>query len=638
MRGVGYSPYHPRHGFELPRAVRALDRRLILGLNANCVLTWGPTSFEDVASWRKVGVYTLPQVVYSPPKLSFFPTGQSAPVPVYVSEENRQGLHDAVRDLGSALKGSRGVLAISLGNQYAWSAFSGDLGFSYGGFDEETVAAFRARLKQRFSSVEQFNELAGHRVANLDGVLPAVGLSPSPAFWEWWLFMQEAFAGYLKSGQEGLAAVGWTCPTTYARPCGVRWDPASEGGPLPSVEIVSGNVFRKDARSWGGFCVTIDRLVSRARGRPVLVTETGAHTLHTDENEAARTLKQSIACALLHPELAGVGVYEYCDEWHHSGQPDVHDDMDDREHWGLVTGRRAPKRTYHAAKEMFAFIERNERLFEEWQSPPAVLLSQQDLDWWKARGLEGVIHEAIAVELYRQGVSFRLVDSEGLLQLDPHEHPRLILCDTYLCSNPDGTQDVQGSIVSYIENGGNVLYVSRAPWQRLYGRSTAPEELRPASDRGPASRDYGKGHITIVPTHDLTEEKVRYLVEDYLAETLKDRPVMSLEAEGDESEVFWRMFEAQDGLWLLAVNVGTKPIRRLRVQLGRALSGKRAALRGGDGAQSDRVGKSLYVAGLNTYALIYLGRPLAVPAPGAAITAPRGTEPGEGTPVPGPEP
>lgn len=609
LRAVGYSPFHPREGARLSPGTQATDRRLVRDLNANCVLTWGATSFEDVAAWYRAGVYTLPQVPYTPPQLSVFANGRPAPAPVYVNEDNRRGLRTAARDMASALKGSPGVAAVSLGNQYAWSAFSPDLGFSYAGFDRETIAAFHAHLRTRFSSVEQLIDLTGQEVTGVSGILPPVGLTPSPVMWEWWLFMSDTFAEFLRRGHEGLQAVGWDAPTTYAQPCGVPWDPASEGPAPPYLDIVSGNVFYDHVRDWGKFCATIAGLIAGARGRPVLVTEVGAHTLHRDENEAGRIIKQSIACALLHPEVAGVGVYEFCDDWQRGGRPEVHDETGDREHWGLVTAHRAPKQTFRAAQEMFGLIRREEKLFQQWQAPPLVLLSRQDLDWWKLRGPEGRLYQRVATELYRQGLPFRLVDNAGLLELDPTRHPRLILCDTFLPVNPDGSGDALGRIVSYIENGGDVLYLSRMPWQSVYGRSIVPQELRVPADRGPTSRSYGAGRISIVPTAGLDDRRLYYLVEDYLAEHFPDRPLAAVKPADLEAraQVFWRVFEDDEGLWLWAVNTGPQPLARVEFHLGPGMNPRAARLRAADGARLGHAEGSLHLSNLNVHALVHLG-------------------------------
>lgn len=614
VRGLAFSPYHPREGWQRSAGTRAVDRNLILRLGANCLIVWEEMSYDQIAAWHELGVYTLPQVVYTPKVLSRFASGQPSPIPIYVSQMNQESLYTAGRDIASTLKENPGVLAVSLGNDYAWSAFSKELGFSYGGWDTETLAAYQGRLEQRFGSILRFQELTGGEERGFHEVRPSSGLGPSPLFGEWWLFMRDAFAGFLKRGWEGVQAVGADLPTTYQRPCGIRWDPASEGSDLPFNEIVSGNVFYKDSLDWGKFCVSIDRLISVAHGRPVMVTETGRHTLNREPDPTCRILKQSVACALLHAELAGVGIYEYCDEWQHAEPADEQSDFDDREHWGLVTGHRAPKATYGAAAEMFGLIKRHESLFQQWQAPPAVLVSQQDYDWWKVRGMASRTYEKVARELYRQGASFRLVDTEGLLSLDPVDHPRLILCDTYLFSNPDMSQDVAGRIISYVENGGNLLYISGSPWQRLYGEGTVPEELAVPEDRAPTTRNYGKGQCTLIPNYGVDERAMSYVVADYLGEVLTGRPVQALETTQDADEVFWRLFEGPEGLWLFAVNVSDHPIGRIEIKMDPGFDARKMALRAGDGARVTRAGEGMRLLGLGTYALIYLGqRPAPVP-------------------------
>jgi hypothetical protein len=609
VRGVCLSPYHPREGWELSPATKSLDQRLIVGLGANCILPTQATTLAEVAAWQKLGIYTIPQILYSPAKVSTFANGYDCPVPVYVSEENRKSLRDAARDQASALKGGSGLLAVSLGSEYAWSAYSGDLGFTYGGFDDDTLAAYRSYLKGRFGTAEQYNEMTGKNLSSLDEALPPVEWQPSPAFWEWWRFMREAFEGYLQQAQEGVRAIGWDCPTTYQFARGVRWDPASEGSRLRFLDILSGDVFREQALSWPTYCAEIDRLVSSAGRRPVLVSQTGAHTLHVDPAEAARRLKQSVACILLHPEVGGIGLYEYCDQWARAGKPDAQEDTDAREFWGLVTADRAPKQTYRAATEMFRLIQRNEDLLVRWKSPPRVLVSQQDLDWWKLGIADSQYHERIAAELYRSGVSFRFVDSDGLLSLDPQTNPRLVLCDSILGSNPDGSADAVGRLISYVENGGNLLYISRMPWQQLYGKTGLPPEFVPGGETTPVARGYGHGQVGLLPVYEADPGKLRYYLLDYLAEALKDRPVASVDYPEGDGPVYWRVFEDGDDRWLLMVNVGDRPVQRLKLILGPKVTLGQLNRTESDGGGLRSEGKDVVYNGLNVYALIKIRAP-----------------------------
>jgi len=647
VRGIAYAPYHPTELWALSGRTRGTDYHLMRELHANCIITWNKMTYEDIEGWWKEGLYCIPQVTYRPPRLSIFANGYDAPVPIYVNADNLQGMRDTARDFSSALKGNPAVLAVSLGNDYAWSAFSGDLGFAYGGYDDETLQAFRSNLKRRFGTVEAFVRRSGQEIVTFDDALPPKGLNPQPLFGEWQVFMREAFGAFLDKGKEGLRAVGWEAPVTYCQPYGVKWDPASQGSELPGLDIVSGNIFYAQSRDWSLLCTDIDRLIAGARGRPVLITETGAHSLMGERDTAPRKIKQSIACALLHPEIAGVGVYEYCDEWHRSGNPEKQDDTDAREHWGLVTGHRDQKPAFGAAAEMLGFIERNEQRFQQWQSRPEVLLSMQELDWWRVGGLDGSFCERVAAELYRHGVSFRLADSQSLLNLDPAQCPRLILCDSWLFSSPDGSQSVARAVVGYVEAGGEVLYIAQRPWRQLYGDEFIPEELVPPPDGAPVNRDYGSGRITVIPTYNIEDRDLRFILEDYLGDALHTRPVTDLSAPEGRPQVFWRVFQDDEGLWMLAVNAEKDRIQRLKLQLHEGMDRERVDVRGADGARISREDGELYLLDLNAYALVYLGKaPSTLPAPMPSETTtgtpaipgetPPPTEPAEGTPAPAP--
>ncbi len=627
VRAIAYAPYHPTELWALSRHTQGTDHHLIRELGANCLITWRPTTYEEMELWYKQGMYTIPQVVYQPPRLSIFADGYEAPVPIYADDVNLRGMREAARDMGSALKGNPGLLAVSMGNDYAWSAYSGGLGFAYGGYDDITLRAFRANLRNRFETVDAFCRRTGQELATFDDALPPPGLSPLPIFWEWWVFMRDTFSAYLQVGKEGLRAVGCEAPTTYCQPYGVRWDPASQGGDLPAMDIVSGNIFYSQSLDWGLFCADINRLISGANGRPVLVTETGAHTLYSERELAPRKIKQSVACVLLHPEVAGVGIYEYCDEWHRSGNPEKQDDTDAREHWGLVTGHRDQKLTFGAAAQMLHFIRRNEQRLQQWQSRPEVLVSQQELDWWRLGGRDGSFYQRVCTELYRRGVSFRTVGNEALLKLDPASCPRLILCDSLLYGTPDGRQGAARSVVEYIEKGGDVLYIARDPWRQLYSQAFVPDDLVPPPDGAPLNCDYGAGHLTLIPTYGLDDRALRSVVEDYLGQELQARPVRALTAPEERPEVFWRVFVDDDGLWMLVVNAEKKRVPRLEVELGEGMEAGRVQVRGADGARMSHEDGRAFLVDLETYALVYLGPEPEPVAPTADPAAEPTTEP-----------
>lgn len=608
VRGLAYSATHPKEGADLSASTRALDRRLIRNLRANCLIPLGQTSSESVTTWYEDGILCIPTVPYKAEQMTFFINGQPAPVPAYLDPANRKGLYAAARDLGSAFKGNPGVLAVSLGNNFAWSGFSGDLqGFGYGGFDEGTVAAFQETLARRFGSLDHFNQLTGSDRASFSEVLPPLGLTPAPDFHEWWLFMRDGFAEFLKQGSEGLQAVGINRPSTYQEPTGVRWDPASERVRLPFADLVSANVFYKDARSWLRYCVTLDQVIAGAHGRPVLLTETGVDSLiHTPERQQS-ILTRSVAFALLHPELAGIGLYEYCDDWQRGGDPKTHSDRDDREHWGLVDGYRAPKPLYRTAVVLMSMLERNDQRLQEWQSPPEVLVSRQDLDWWKLRGPSATRYEDVADQLYRLGVSFHLADVETLLALDPVRTPRLVVCDTFLSVDPDGSNNLAGHLVSYVENGGELLYLCSRPWQVLYGNYSVPEELQVPADRSPVVRQYGKGRCTLVPRDSFTGEELSYYLADFLAGSIEKRRVRAVLSDETPTPVYWRVFEDRDECYLLVVNPAEARAPRLTLKLASGVSLGKVRILETDGCGLVRRGQEFSLESLNSYVMVALG-------------------------------
>lgn len=617
VRGLIYSPYHPREAWALSDATRQLDRDLLRKLDANCIITSHPTSATEVTEWHSRGIYTIPQVPFTPTEHTFFVNGNDAPVPLYASEMDRLAFREAARDLAASLKGNPGALAISLASDLNWSAYDATLGFTYGGFDNLTLDAFHTALKQRFAGREALILGGGEDEARtLSDVIPPIGIKPSGLFWEWWRFMAGTLAEYLRQADEGIRAVDCDRPSLYRAACGVTWDPGSEGLRLPFAGISAGGVFHGQATNWLRFCTTIQRLASAAAGRPVLITGTGAHTLLTEPADTMRAIRMSVACALLHPEVAGVALQEFSDQWQVAGKPNQQDDSSAREYWGLVTADRQPKPAFQTAREMFDLLDRYGVTFQEWQSPPAVYLGQQELDWWKVGGQEAGFHERVADQLYRHGVPFAFLDSAGLAKVTAAAQPRLILCDSYLPSEPDGTWPVHENLFRYVREGGNLFYITRMPWQAVYGRPPVPAEFQTPADRTPASRTCGAGKYAIYPTYDMEDSTLRPVLEDYLAGYLENRPVISIKGPGDALPVFWRVFQDRSTRWLLVVNPASSQAPPLTVELGAGVLARQARLVASDGAGCGARGKTrLGIGGLNCYALISLG-PASAASPG----------------------
>ena len=572
LRGMGWSPWHATHGWNRPPEVVAEDYRLLAEMRVNALRTWGGSKRANLErQFAEHGLYLVPQVGNIPGPPMAFADGKPGH-PAYVHPEALAALAERAGALAKELAGAKGLAAYNLGNEYSWVGTDKDGRYQYQGFDEATLAAFRKTLQERFGDIANWRRLTGREDTDFASILPPRGQNDSLLFWEWWRFQREAFGCFLRAGHAAIHAADPETPVTYALLCGNRWDAATEDADLPFLELQGDNLYYHWDQDWVKYAIRLSRRIGP--GRPILVTETGVNTQrYPDPIVAARLMRQMLWTLLLHSEVKGVFPFVFCDEWWHGEDPKAPDTTGD--YWGVLTADRKPKSTYHAVRETYAAWERLAPVVDARQNEIDVLVSDQAIDRW--RGLAGPSVTQVCRELYVRGVSFRLVSVLRPQDLAATDCKRLLLLDSHLPDNPDGTSPVRAALRAFAERGGQILCLSEKPFQALYGASGAHGI--------PATVHAGK-----------TAEEIWPAIQSFLP-----APALRASAEGD---VIWRQFRASGRRFVLLVATGSEAARNVRVEGATSF-----ATLATDALRPESRGTSWTADGLPTHALLELVAP-----------------------------
>lgn len=533
LRGMGWSPWHATYGWSRPPEVVAQDYATLADLHVNALRNWGPSKREGVErQWQEHGLYLVTQIGGVKAPRMAFADGKTGHV-AYVDPESLRAIAERGTALAEALKGVPGLAAYNLGNEYSWVGTNQSGSYQYQGFDEPTLAAFRRNLEQRFGDIATWQRLTGRDDASFAAIVPPTGQNDSLLFWEWWRFQREAFGAYLKAGHDAIRAVDPSTPVTYALLCGSRWDAATEDADLPFLELQGDNLYYHWDKNWLGYCIRLSRRIGPSR--PILLTETGINTNRfPDPVVADRLMRQMLWTLLLHSEVRGIFPFVYCDEWWHGKDPKAPDTSED--YWGIVTADRKPKSTYQAVKETYGEWERLDTIVSHRESNVDVLVSDHAIDRW--HGVSGPEVKDVCHELYTHGISFRLVSALRPSDLAATECRRLLLLDSCLPDNPDGSSPFRTALRTFEKRGGQILYLNSKPFQSLYGQPGANGIA--ATVRNPEQpADIWPTIAGFVP-----------------------QPELAVTAEG---EVFWREFKAGKRRFVLLVATGDEPATNVRI-------------------------------------------------------------------------
>jgi hypothetical protein len=247
-------------------------------------------------------------------------------------------------------------------------------------------------------------------------------------------------------------------------------------------------------------------------------------------------MRQMLWLLAMHPEVKGIFPFVYCDEWWHGPDPKALDVPGDA--WGIVTADRKPKATYTPVRETYAAFERLNAFMAERRSPVELLVSDQVVDRW--RGLAGASVRDVCRTLYRRGVSFRLVSllRPGDLAATPCK--RLLLLDSTIPDEPDGSSPARDALRAFVRRGGRILYLNDRPWRGLYRPDGPPPDIQ--AIQAPGSGDPWPRIIRLLGT-----------------------PSISVEAEGAK-EILWRRLTGAGRDLLLLVATGPEPVGRVVIR------------------------------------------------------------------------
>lgn len=616
LRGIGWSPWHPETGWGRSEETKQTDLRLLKEAHVNCLRTWGVVEPKSADYWQENGFLLVTQVGGNWLKSgkdvphTRFRDGKPSTQPNYADPKVVAAFQAACREYAAKTGASANVVLSLLGNEFSWVGKDDTGSYAYAGFDEVTLAGFRQHLTRRFGDVQTMNKLCGTSFSGFGEVVPPSG---GRLQYEWWIFLRSAFEEFMRAGNSALKAAAPYRPTSYAKLMG-RWDPCCEDAPLGFLSVGGQNLYWHWDKDWARYCVLLKELIRHAGGRPVVITESGFQTWldPVKEQEAARRMKQMLWNCFMHPEVAGVFPYLYNDEWWCDGDPKT---QSPGETWGVVTAHRKPKKTYAALAEVYGEVEKLEKFLLGAESPPTVALSCQDLDWVLAKedGTARVVEAARA--LYAKGVAFRIVNSEDLLRPCPDKTPFLILCDSVLLRSPDGREDASRALLSYVERGGRVLYLSPTPFRVAYGEANVPHGLHLWWTRRQGGEfRWGQGAIRFVGEKTITSAQAWPHIQRFLAEALRAQTVAEVATQpaGQEFGVFLSVLQAGDRKVLVVVNEQEQGIGQVTIRLNAALSGWRATLEASDGAAMTEAtvggSRTLTIRGLETHAIVGLDK------------------------------
>ncbi len=548
------------------------------------------------------GFYVVPTVGRKGLKPTRFADGLEKGV-CFADGANVERFQQLCESAAREVAGVEGCPVLLLGNEYSYVGRNRAGVWTYLGFDEVTQQAFRQWLWRRFGSVELLNRACGTQYGTFEQFkAPGRGR----ARYQWWLFLRETFSKYMKAGYEAAKRAAPRLNISYAKLMGSHWDPCTEDARLSFLDVQGDNLYWHWHKDWAWYCAMLSDLVANAPDKPCLITESGFQSLVLGEERAARLMRQMLANLLMHPQVAGVCVYAYCDEWYMDGDP-AH--QSPAESWGIVTAWRQPKKSYEAVAEVYKLIEqRLEPYLLAARDAPAVWVSAQELD-----GLLGGHKTSRRIEviraLYSLGIPFRSIKGEELCHVDKVAPPRLILCDDVLFNDLSAIGglgaglDAGRAIERYIKAGGQVLYIAERPFEALYGQLDISPELKRVVERANprATASIGRGRITVLRLASPTHVQAREAVREFMSSYLSSRPISLVRIEPADAgeELFWRVWNFEQGALVWVVNEGARALDvTLRVPSG-------ATLVGSDGAQALVTPGQVHLRGLNTYAVLW---------------------------------
>ena len=582
--------------------------QLLKGAHIDCLRSWGTRYTRNIAKiGPKPGRSVWATVQFKPPVKSKFSNRVEGGV-AYAHPQNVAAFVAACRQAAELVKGLPPSTVLLLGNEHSYVGPCGKH-YLYKGFDDYTQQDFRRWLQERFGTIERLNTTCGTKCEGFEAVRPFANRRTKL---EWWLYLHMTFERFMRAGYDAIKAVDPSRPVSYAKLMGNHWDPCTEYARLRFLDIGGDNLYWHWRKTWHDYNHYLNDVISAAKGKPVIVTESGFQSLVRGEEESARLMKQMLLNCLIHPQVAGVAVFCYSDEWYKDGDPKT---QAPGESWGIVTADRKPKAQYQSVAEVYKFFEQENDFLVHRAAPAIATVSTQDWDWL-ITGKPYQFHIAVERMLYANGISFDTVCSEDLHDIDPMRQPRLILCDDYFRNEPDGKPGALEGLLRYVEQEGRVLYFSDSPFKVAYGKATLPSEVQSGLEHAKGSRPsatvrLGKGSIVWIGTKELELHEIQEHCLSFLRPDLPSVRIGSLTVKPSlhRYDVFCRILSTPRRQWLVVINCADKPLAVSALL--RGIDPERVKLLATDGgvhkhaASADSV--VLTLSGLNTYAVFEIG-------------------------------
>ena len=608
VRGIGWSPWHATEHWHHSKATRDLDQKLLREAHIDGLRSWGVYPRRVAEANLRQGRSVWATVRFKPSVKSKFSNGTEGGIAL-AHPKNIDTFVGACREAAERFKGLSPALVLLLGNEYSYVGPCGKH-YLYKGFDDYTQQDFRRWLQGRFGTIERFNTTCGTKCEGFEAVRPFANRRTKL---EWWLYLHMTFERFMRAGYDTIKAVDPSRPVSYAKLMGNHWDPCTEYARLPFLDIGGDNLYWHWRKTWQDYNHYLNDLVAAAQGRPVIITESGFQSLVRGEEESARLMKQMLLNCMIHPQVAGVAVYAYSDEWYVDGKPQ---EQAKGESWGIVTADRKAKAQYQSVAEVYKLFEQENDFLVHRAAPAIVAVSTQDWDWL-VTGKPYQFHISVERMLYANGVIFETVCSEDLCDIDPKRQPRLILCDDYFRNEPDGKPGALEGLLRYVQQGGRVLYFSDNPFKVAYGEAKVPAEVQSALKQAHGSPPsatvrLGEGSIVWVGSKKLALREIQQRCLPFLKAAQPAVRIDSLTVEPAQHryDVFCRLLSTPTRRWLVAINCADKSLSSVSAVL-RGVRAEDVKLLATDGGAHKHVasanGLVLTLSGLNTYAVLDIG-------------------------------
>ena len=450
VRGVGEGVWHDTEGWGLSEATQRQDRFNYDELLINSVRSWGffPTDKDMQAYFERTGntmIGTMGHAQAAPGPSAFAdgtPAGQN-----FFEPDLAEKVYNILAYLAD-FKQLDGMECILMGNEQSYLGQNADGDYMLAGFDEDTQKAFKTQwLPDRFGTVKKLNEQCGLACKGFGDVF---ALENDRIKLEYWLFLRAGFEKIMEYSVNRLRSENPGLKFGYAKFMGRR-NPSADDAYMRFMDYGTQNLYWQWYRDSNRFMVKLDELCGSSWEKPVYLTEYGMQNMyHMDgQKMAARRYKQTLTGIFMRPQSQGVQLFCY------AGQYDAHTLEDPEWSWGLTWPNREKKLSFYAIKQLFHhFHQLEERFAGDMHNTPLVAMTNQLTDELTT----GVYDcDKVCRVLYAKGIPVRFLQTDNLAGMTGCTTDKMLLMDTDLAQNPDGSEDVSQALADYLKEDGRAM-------------------------------------------------------------------------------------------------------------------------------------------------------------------------------------